>query len=98
MTAREKLEYAQTSVDQLERGVAFVQDRLAEAESIATTVDELTVTANELAATARRGSRYALIIAGVVVVGAVVFFASRRCRVRQHDDEPAETLPEEAAD
>ena len=97
MTAAETLEYAQTSVDQLERGIGFVQDRLHQAESIAVKVDELALTAGDVAAKARHGSRYALIGFGVVVVGAAVFFAARRCRIRKSEQEPDETATAEAA-
>jgi len=97
MTAAETLEYAQTSVDQLERGIGFVQDRLQDAESIAVRVDELAVTAGDVAVKARRGSRYALIGFGVIVVGAAVFFASRKCAIRKPEHESEETATEEVA-
>ncbi len=72
MTALETLEYAQTSVDQIERGIGFVQERLEQAESLALKVDDLAVTAGEVAAKARRISRFALILGGVVIVGGAI--------------------------
>ncbi len=96
MTAAETLEYAQTSVDQLERGIGFVQDRLAATEDLVVRLDELAVTASDVATKARRGSKYVLILAGAVVVGAVVFAASRKCRMRRPDNAEAESAPEEA--
>lgn len=98
MTAAETLEYAQTSVDQLERGIGFVQDRLQEAESIAVRVDELAITAGDVAAKARRGSRYALIGISVVVVGAAVFFAARKFAVRKPEQNQVEPATEEVAE
>lgn len=91
MTAAETLEYAQSSVDQIERGIGFVQDRLAQAEGLAVKVDDLAVTASDVAAKARRGSRYALVAAGVVVLGIVVIVAIRKCPTRRHDEETPET-------
>jgi len=72
MTALETLEYAQSSVDQIERGLGFVQERLDQAESLALKVDDLAVTAGEVAAKARRISKFAVILGGVVIVGGAV--------------------------
>jgi uncharacterized membrane protein len=98
MTAAETLEYAQTSVDQLERGIGFVQDRLAQAEGLASRVDEIAVTAGDVATKARRVSKYALIVTGVVILGAAVYFAARKCPIRRPAEEPDETTTEEATD
>jgi hypothetical protein len=97
MTAAETLEYAQTSVDQLERGIGFVQDRLQQAENVAIKVDELAVTAGDVAAKARRGSRNALIVLGVIVVGGAVFFAVRKRAARTPTQKPDEPATEEVA-
>lgn len=98
MTAAETLEKAQTSVDQLERGIGFVQDRLAKVEDLATRVDEIAVTASDVATKARRLSKYVLIVGGVVVVGAAVYFAARKCPIVRPSTEPDENTSEEATD
>lgn len=93
MTALETLEYAQTSVDQIERGIGFVQERLEQAESLALKVDDLAVTAGEVAAKARRISRIAMIVGGaVIVVCAVACVVIRKRRMPSQSEEPAEIL------
>lgn len=98
MTATETIEYAQSSIDQLERGIGFVQDRLTAAEDIAVRVDELAITASDAAAKARRGSKYLLIFAGIAIVGVVVFAASKKCRMRTQNEPVEESAPEEATE
>lgn len=98
MTATETIEYAQSSVDQLERGIGFVQDRLAAAEDTAVRVDQLAVTARDAAGKARRGSKYLLIFASVAILGAVLFAASKKCRMRTQDESVDESAPEEASE
>ncbi len=80
MTAVETLEYAQTSVDQLGRGIEFVQDRLDQAENVALKVDELALTASDVVDKARRVSRFAIIlgIATVVTAGIATCVIIRR--------------------
>jgi len=98
MTAAETLEYARTSVDQIERGIDFVQDQLAHAESIAIRVDEFAVTAADVAARTRRGSKYVLIVTGVAVVGVAVLIAVRRYRARRPEEASTDTADQESVD
>ena len=95
MTAAETLEYAQASVDQIERGIGFVQDRLAQAENLAGRLDEAAATASDVSAKARRGSKYVLLVAGVAIVGITILVIARRRAVRQPAEEPAETTTDE---
>lgn len=98
MTAADTLEYAQTTADQLERGIDFIQDRLAQAQDLAIRVDELSAAASDVAAKARRGSKYALIIAGIAVVGVAVFIAIRKCPMTRPEAGPTEEPTNEASD
>ncbi len=72
MTAVETLEYAQTSVDQIERGLGFVQDQLDRAEDLALKVDEMSAVASDVVVKARRLSRILFILGGLLTIGGVV--------------------------
>ena len=72
MTAVETIEYAQGSVDQLQRGLEFVQENLGRADAFAVKADDFVETAGEIVIRARRISRMLVLAGGLAVVGGVV--------------------------
>jgi hypothetical protein len=94
MTAAETIEYAQTSVDQIQSGLVFVQGHLERAENLALKVDDLATTAGRVVEDARRFSRFALIVGGAVVVlgGIAVIVVIRKRRRPQNDEASIEIV------
>jgi len=90
VTALETIEKAQTSVDQIQRGLEFVQVRLDRADDLATRVDEIAVTASTVVKKARRVSRFVLVLGAVTVVGGVVAFVIMRRRKSRANEDVAE--------
>jgi len=89
MTAAETIEYAQTSVDQIQTGLEFVQGHLGRAEDFALKVDDLAITAGAAVKEARRLSRCALILGGAaLVVGGIVVLVviSKRRSSEVHEE------------
>jgi CHASE3 domain sensor protein len=77
VTASETVEFAQTSVDQIQRGLAAVQENLE-------VIDDVAVAAEQLVEQVRRRSKYVFIVGGSValcaVVAVVVFKRRKRHR------------------
>jgi len=80
MTAVETIGYAQTSVDQIQRGLEVVQGHLGRADDIAVRVDDIAVAASDVVKKARRMSRFVLVFGGVLCVGGIVAFVVLRSR------------------
>ncbi|GMQ94783.1 MAG: hypothetical protein BMS9Abin12_2291 [Acidimicrobiia bacterium] len=80
MTAVETIEYAQTSVDQIQRGLEVVQGHLGRADDLAIRVDDIALAAGDVVNKARRMSRFVLVFGGVIFVGGIVAFVVSRAR------------------
>jgi hypothetical protein len=80
MTALETIEYAQTSVDQIQRGLEVVQSHLGRADDLAIRVDDIALAASGVVKKARRMSRFVLVFGGVICIGGIVAFVVLRAR------------------
>ena len=93
MTVQETAEYAQVSVDQAQRGINFVQDKIDRVDDLMLIADDISVKAGNVVAGTRRWSRRGLIIGGVLVIGVIVVVVASRCR---RSGDGAETIVEPA--
>ncbi|GMQ98595.1 MAG: hypothetical protein BMS9Abin17_1115 [Acidimicrobiia bacterium] len=92
MTALETIEYAQTSVDQIQHGLEVVQGHLGRADDLAIRVDDIVLAAGDVAKKARRVSRFVLVFGGVMCIGGIVAFVVLRARRKSAaNEESADT-------
>ena len=85
MTAVETLELAQVSVDQLQRGILTVQDKLDQADAVAAVADRVV---ENISAQARKMPRRMMICAAVAFFGfAVIVIIKKRRHAQAHEEE-----------
>ncbi|MEN8238703.1 MAG: hypothetical protein ABFR53_05825 [Actinomycetota bacterium] len=89
MTAAETIELAQGSVDQLQRGIVTVQEKLEQAESLAHAADRVV---ENVTMQARKMPRRMLICGAVAVCGIAAIVIIRKRKQARADEEPVEIL------
>ena len=94
MTAAETIEIAHVSVDQIQRGLDFAQDRLDNADALVEVADRVTEAVEVVAVKARRMSRKMLIcgaVAAVLGIAAVVIIKKKKQANASQESEETQT-------
>jgi hypothetical protein len=89
MTAAETIERAQGSVDQIQRGIMTVQDKLDQADALVQVADRV---AENVTVQARRMPKRLLICGLVALCGIAVIVVIKKRKRAQIDQEPEEIL------
>jgi hypothetical protein len=89
MTAAETIERAQGSVDQIQRGIMTVQDKLDQADALVQVADRV---AENVTVQARRMPKRLLICGLVALCGIAVIVIIKKRKRAQIDQEPEEIL------
>jgi hypothetical protein len=89
MTAAETIERAQGSVDQIQRGIMTVQDKLDQADALVQVADRV---AENVTVQARRMPKRLLICGLVALCGIAVIVIIKKRKRAQIEQEPEEIL------
>lgn len=92
MTAVDTIEIAQVSVDQIQRGLDFAQDRLDNAEALIEVADRVTDAVENVTVQARRMPRRLLICGLVAVCGIALIVIIKKRKQANASQESEEIL------